>query len=237
MKKLLMMIGVAAAMCVGAAENIVETTPKSYGWPIERFLAKQMEIARFNGGEVDLVMIGDSITHIWDRKGKGLPVWKQMTKGKKALNLGFSGDRTENVIWRLANGELDGYKAKVVTVMVGTNNNTSDRTDPANVAEGVKKIVAIIREKQPQAKIILHAIFPRGGSAESKHAAARARNDATNALLKKWVDEDGDLVWLDLTDKLTDGNGWVTNDVFYDELHPTTKGFEIWAKSLEPYLR
>ena len=202
-KKLAMMI-VAAAMCVGAAENIVETTPKSY---------------------------------IWDRKGKGLSVWKQMTKGKKALNLGFSGDRTENVIWRLANGELDGYKAKVVTVMVGTNNNTSDRTDPANVAEGVKKIVAIIREKQPQTKIILHAIFPRGGSAESKHAAARARNDATNALLKKWVDEDGDLVWLDLTDKLTDGNGWVTNDVFYDELHPTTKGFKIWAKSLEPYLR
>ena len=80
MRKLLMMIGVAAAMCVGAAENIVETTPKSYGWPIERFLAKQMEIARFNGGEVDLVMIGDSITHIWDRKGKGLSVWKQMTK-------------------------------------------------------------------------------------------------------------------------------------------------------------
>ncbi len=202
-------------------------------WWANRFLAKHGEIAALKGKTVDLVMLGDSITHFWEERN--LKGWLEFASGRTALNLGYSGDRTQQVIWRIEHGELDGYSAKVVAIMIGTNNNSRDKTNPEDVAAAVKKIVGLVREKQPQAKIILHAIFPRGNSAESKHAPKRARNDATNAILKAFAQETG-IVWLDLTDKLTDSTGWVPKDVMRDELHPTAKGYEIWRAALEPLL-
>lgn len=237
MKRLMLvcaLVAASAAMRTVAAENRVETASTPHHWTMERFWEKEREVASLKGREVDLVMVGDSITHFWESKNP--EGWKAFTAGKTVLNLGYGGDRTENVIWRIGHGELDGYTAKVVTVMIGTNNNSANATDPANTAEGVKKIVAMVREKQPQAKIVLHAIFPRGRSAESKNAPKRARNDVTNAILKEWAEKDGGLVWLDLTDKLTDATGWVPKDIMRDELHPTAKGYEIWAAALKPFL-
>lgn len=71
-------------------------------------------------------------------------------------------------MWRIEHGELDGYKANVVTLMIGTNNNTFKDTDPANVAAAIEKIVGMIRERQPEATVVLHAILPRGDSPESE---------------------------------------------------------------------
>lgn len=235
MKTMITAIISAIALSAFAAGEMVETSSIARNWAMQRMWDKQQEVASLKGKAVDLVMLGDSITHFWEERNRKL--WTKFCDGKTVLNLGYSGDRTQNVIWRIEHGELDGYTAKTVAIMIGTNNNSQDGTDPANVAEGVKKIVGMVREKQPQARIVLHAIFPRGRAEGTKRATSRGRNDRTNALLKKWAEEDGNIVWLDLTEKLTDATGWVPKEIMPDELHPAAKGYEIWAEALKPYLR
>ena len=240
-----------AAQGADAVRNIAETQPsaaiarKSYRaaggvfgeyWWANRFLDKYNEVAALKGKTVDLVMIGDSITHNWE--SLFTDSWAAFIKGRAVLNLGFGSDATQNVIWRLKHGELDGYTAKAVSLMIGTNNNGNEKSDPANVAEGVKAIVALIREKQPEAKILLHAIFPRGCSPESPDAPKRRRNDATNKILADFAKEDGNIVWIDLTKELTGKDGWVPRSLLHkDETHPNAVGYVIWRKALEPYLK
>ena len=231
----LMVLAVAAAMAGAVWAETEESSSTVRHWYAERVWQKQREVAALKGKVVDLVMIGDSITH---RIEKNNPAqWAKFTEGLTALNLGYDGDRTQHVIWRIDHGELDGYAAKAVTIMIGTNNNSAETTDPANTAAAIRKIVGMVREKQPKATIILHAIFPRGVSAESTQAPRRARNDATNALIKDFAEKDGNIVWLDLTNKFTDATGWVPQSLMRDELHPTAAGYEIWSRELMPIVK
>ena len=204
-------------------------------WWANRFLSRHQAIEKVKGRTVDVVMLGDSIMHFWEWKHP--ESWAKFTAGRVALNLGYGGDRTQNVIWRIDHGELDGYEAKCVVLMIGTNNNSSDSTDPANVAAAIEKIVGMIRQHQPRAKIVLHPIFPRGVSAASvKHAKARARNDKTNALLKAFAERDGKIVWIDFNSKLVDETGWVPASIMADQIHPTDAGYDIWMEALAPVL-
>ena len=204
-------------------------------WWANRFLSRHREIEKVKGKTVDVVMLGDSIMHFWEWKHP--QSWAKFTAGRTVLNLGYGCDRTQNVIWRINHGELDGYNAKCVVLMIGTNNNTFEETDPANVAAGIEKIVGMIRTKQPKAKIVLHPIFPRGNSADSaRHAKSRARNDRTNELLKAFAEKDGAVVWIDFNAKLVDETGWVPKSLMKDEIHPTDAGYEIWMAALAPVL-
>ena len=204
-------------------------------WWANRFLSRHQEIEKLKGRTVDVVMLGDSIMHFWEWHHP--ESWAKFTAGRVALNLGYGGDCTQNVIWRIDHGELDGYEAKCVVLMIGTNNNSSDSTDPANVAAAIEKIVGMIRKHQPRAKVVLHPIFPRGVSAESvKHAKARARNDKTNALLKAFAERDGKVVWIDFNSKLVDETGWVPASIMADQIHPTDAGYEFWIEALAPVL-
>ena len=101
-------------------------------WWANRFLSRHQAIEKVKGKTVDVVMLGDSIMHFWEWKHP--QSWATFTAGRTVLNLGYGGDRTQNVIWRINHGELDGYDAKCVVLMIGTNNNTFENTDPANVA-------------------------------------------------------------------------------------------------------
>ena len=205
-------------------------------WWANRFLSRHKEIEKLNGRPVDVVLLGDSIMHFWEWKHP--ESWAKFTAGRTALNLGYGGDRTQNVIWRIRHGELNGYEAKCVVLMIGTNNNSSNDTDPANVAAAVEKIVGIIREKQPKAKIVMHPIFPRGCSASSaRHVKARERNDRTNALLKEFAEKDGKVVWIDFNDRLVDASGWVPKSIMADEIHPTDAGYDLWMDAILPRLR
>lgn len=204
-------------------------------WWANRFVSRHACVQAVQGQDVDVVMIGDSIIHFWEWKHP--ESWRAFTDGRRVLNLGYGGDKTETVVWRLQHGELDGYRARTVVLMIGTNNNSSDKSDPANVARGVEKIVELIRARQPDARIVLQAILPRGASATSRrHAAARARNDRTNALLKDYAARDGRLVWLDIGPAFLDETGWVPKSLMADEIHPTDRGYEIWMKALAPVL-
>ena len=200
-------------------------------WWANRFLDRHQVVEGVRGKTVDLVLVGDSIMHFWEWKHPAS--WQKLIAGRSVVNLGYGGDRTQNVIWRLQHGELDGYTAKTVVLMIGTNNNSSGNTKPEDVVAGIREIVKLIRAKQPQAKIVMHPIFPRGVSAESaRHAAARARNDKTNLLLNEFVMADGKIVWVEFNDKLVDETGWVPKTIMADEIHPTDAGYDIWMAAL-----
>ncbi len=202
-------------------------------WWANRFLSRHQQIEAQKGKTVDLVLVGDSIIHFWEWKHPAS--WKQLVGNRTVLNLGYGGDRTENVIWRLTHGELDGYQAKTIVLMIGTNNNSSSDTKPENVALGVQKCVELIRAKQPQAKLVLHPIFPRGRSAQSKHhVAAQRRNEQTNRLLRDWAATRKDITWVDFNAKLVDQSGWVPREIMADEIHPTDAGYRIWSDALAP---
>ena len=117
---------------------------------------------RVKQGNVDLLMIGDSITDMWSNRGK--EVWTKYYGKRNAVNLGIGGDKTENVLWRLQNGNIDGIKPKLAVVMIGTNNVGSGAKQ---IAAGVQAIVETLRTKLPETKVLLLAIFPRDAEAKS----------------------------------------------------------------------
>src|SRR5262245_15425740 len=114
-----------------------------------------LEIAK--AGNIDLLFVGDSITDLW--RSRGLEVWNKSFAPLKAANFGIGGDTTQGVLWRMQNGELEGFKAKLIVLMLGTNN--INRNPNADIAEGDRLIVDEFKKRQPQAKILILGIFPR----------------------------------------------------------------------------
>ncbi len=204
-------------------------------WWASRFAEHAFSRRSLHGKQVDVVLLGDSIVHYWEEKHQDS--WASFTNGLTVLNLGYAGDKTQNVIWRILHGELDGYEAKVVVIEIGTNNNTNDKSNPADVATGVERIVELVHERQPNAKVILHPIFPRGASAEStQHAAPKVRNEKTNLFLKEFAAENPDVIWLDFNELFLGADGWVSRELMADEIHPTDYGYAVWRNVLQPHV-
>jgi lysophospholipase L1-like esterase len=175
-------------------------------------------------GGVDLLFVGDSITDGW--RGGGKSVWDKYFAPLKAANFGISGDRTEHVIWRMRNGELEGIQPKLVVLMIGTNNG-----DPApDVALGIKTIISDIHERHPRTKVLLLGIFPRS----EKPDAGRAKNDEVNKLIAKFVTfaETRKVAYLDIGAKFLAPDQTLPKDIMPDFLHPNEKGYQIWADAI-----
>ena len=179
----------------------------------------------------DLLFIGDSITQGWE--GAGRKTWEKYYGKRKALNLGISGDRTEHVIWRLNNGNLrKQQKAKVAVVMIGTNNTGHRDQDPGETADGVTRILSILRARCPDAKVLLLGVFPRDASPDGPK---RRINDALNEKLATL--HDGERVhFLDIGKHFLNGKGHLPKELMPDYLHPREKGYELWAEAIEPKL-
>jgi len=199
-------------------------------WWMERHQQKLQEIAT-SADEIDLVFIGDSITHFMDDRAPGLV--ERSFPGMKHLNLGYSADRTENVLWRLQNGEIAGLSPKVVVLMIGTNN-TGHRRDPYEVTfGGIRLIVEELRKQLPETKVLLLSIFPRGETAEDP---LRRLNESINAQLPRLAD--GRFVFhLDINEAFFDGAGRLPEAVMPDLLHPNREGYEIWLAAIQPKVR
>ncbi len=237
MKKIsLLVVGALLASCA-AFGAIRAVTPAAWNgkpncWQQKRH-AEKMNAVKSGGAKV--VFIGDSITHFWESKGKE-QAKKYFSEGDmKMLNLGTSGDRTEHVLWRLDNGELDGYEAKCVLLMIGTNNSGhfkkfSDEP-PSDTILGIDAILRKIRAKQPNAVVVLTAIFPRGAGETDPF---RLRNDVVNAEIVKFCDGKK-VFWCDFSDRLLDEKG-DTKWVMPDRLHPGATGYEIWYEEVKPYI-
>jgi beta-glucosidase len=183
---------------------------------------------RVKQGNVDLLMIGDSITDMWSNRGK--EVWTKYYGKRNAVNLGIGGDKTENVLWRLQNGNIDGIKPKLAVVMIGTNNVGSGAKQ---IAAGVQAIVETLRTKLPETKVLLLAIFPRDAEAKSGRRVELAQ---VNEIIAKLAD-DKNVFFLDIGPKFLTNDGTLSKDIMPDFLHPSAKGYEIWAEAMEPSIK
>jgi lysophospholipase L1-like esterase len=181
-------------------------------------------------GSAQLVFLGDSITAGWGSKKE---IWDKAFDAYKPANFGIGGDRTQHVLWRITNGELDGIKPKAVVLMIGTNNSGSDSAE--GIAKGVTVIVETIRAKQPQAKILLLAVFPRGDKPTGKLGAANEKLKLVNASLAK-LDDGKSIHFLDIGSKFPQPDGALTKEVMPDFLHLSAAGYQIWADAISPKL-
>ena len=198
-------------------------------------IAHQQLVAKAKAGRVDVYVLGDSIARRWGALDypEFLAHWRKTFHGWNAGDFGWGADRTENILWRLANGELDGVNPKVIVLLAGTNNVGKEPRGDATVADvtkGLKAIVAACREKAPDATIVLTAIFPRNDSPAVMPVITRINeNLATLADGKK-------VRYLDVNGTLADPNGKLFEGMTVDGLHPSLKGYDVWAEGLRPVL-
>jgi lysophospholipase L1-like esterase len=186
--------------------------------------------ARAKQGDVGVIFLGDSITFRWERQGEGKAVWDKYFAPRKAMNAGIGGDKTQHLLWRLQNGNIDGIKPKVAVIMIGTNNSRDD--SPEDIAAGVKAIVENVRQALPETKVLLLGIFPRGPNAND---ANRQKNIAANKIIKK-LGADKMIDYLDISDKFLQANGTLSKQIMPDHLHLSERGYQIWAESIDARL-
>jgi lysophospholipase L1-like esterase len=184
-------------------------------------------------GPIQFVLLGDSITDGWRGKN-GKSVFDEAFGKYNPYNTGIGGDRTQHLIWRVDNGELDGLNPnpKVAMLMIGTNNLGGNPSND-DIAAGITKIVKEIHEKLPQTKVLLLAIFPRS---EKPDNPARARIKAINEQISKLDDGGKTVTYLDIGNKFLAEDGTLPKDVMPDFLHPNAKGYQIWADAIKPTL-
>jgi lysophospholipase L1-like esterase len=195
-------------------------------------------VAKARSGRIDVYFVGDSITRRWGATDypELLANWKTNFFGWNAANFGWGADGTQNILWRLEHGELDGVNPRVVLVLAGTNNIGNGIVPGgdariADVTRGVWAIVETCRRKAPKATIILNAMFPR-----DDEMALMPEIRAVNANLARMADG-ASIRFLDVSDKLADEDGRLFDGMMLDGLHPTLKGYQVWADALKPLLR
>jgi lysophospholipase L1-like esterase len=208
--------------------------------PVPRFdgnsqLAHADHIAKARAGRIDVYFIGDSITRRWaaTEYPEFLAHWRETFHGWNAANFAWGGDRTQHILWRLHNGELEGVTPKVFVIQAGTNNVGREPGGPDKVAaivRGIARIVEYCRSRAPEAAIVLTGLFPR-----NDNPAVLPEIAAINAEIRKLADG-GRIRYLDITDRLADGNGRLFDGVAPDGLHLSLKGFRIWGEALAPML-
>jgi beta-glucosidase len=191
--------------------------------------------AKDNPGPCDIAFIGDSITQGWEGNGKN--VWTNYYGKRKCLNFGVGGDRTEHVLWRFANGQLDNLKPKVAVLMIGTNNSNKNRDgteqySEAEILEGILAIVNELIERCPDTKILVLGIFPRGQT----FGTQRGKLLQINQALAKLANGQS-ISYLDFGSQLVERNGTISREIMPDYLHLSEKGYTIWAEAIEPKLK
>lgn len=206
---------------------------RTYDWATRFKLTKQY------GQEhtCRLAFIGDSINHFFggppiDRGLKSVnKIWETYYGGRDAVDLGFGWDRTENVLWRLEQGELDNMPLEAVSLMIGTNNLFLDT--PEQIRDGVLAIIGKIRQQKPRAHILLLAIFPRGQRPDD---AGRLEAIKVNKLLEQ-LGRERNVTFMEIGAKFLEPDGTISREIMGDFLHPTYKGYQIWAEAVEPWMK
>jgi lysophospholipase L1-like esterase len=205
------------------------------------FLKKHEAIlARAKSGPVGLLFLGDSITERWHIAPH---IWEAYYGKYQPANFGIGGDRTQNVIWRIEHGELDGIAPKVTVLMLGTNNSLDYTAE--EIAAADRKIVGMIRTKLPDTKILLLGVFPRGPRdakggpitpAAVEEAAKRMLTiDAVNRDLAQ-LDDGKTIRFLNINATFLGQDGRIPNTIMPDQLHPGAAGYQLWADAMQPLL-
>jgi lysophospholipase L1-like esterase len=205
-----------------APDATIKPVPREGNWMKRHELINSRAVP----GQVDLIFLGDSITQGWE--GAGKDAWTKYYGPRKAMNAGIGGDRTQHVLWRLDNGNIKGITPKLVVLMIGTNN--SARNTSEQIADGIKAIVAKLREKLPETKVLILGVFPRGADEKNPQRIVNAK---ANELVKS-LDDGKSVFYLDIGPKFLTAEGVLEKSIMPDLLHLSPQGYEIWASSIEP---
>ncbi len=189
----------------------------------------ELAVERAQKGEARVMFLGDSITHWWEIEGRGLDSWEKHFVPLGVENLGFGGDRIEHLIWRLENGELGNQQPDVFVLMIGTNNWKIH--DAKTIAIGVDRVLAILRNHAPEAKILLHHLLPRG----EPDSPQREKVNEVNELLKLLNDEQY-IFTVDSAHLFLKKSGAIHKKLMPDSLHPSPRGYREWAEYLKPII-
>ncbi|WP_339721371.1 GDSL-type esterase/lipase family protein [uncultured Paraglaciecola sp.] len=192
----------------------------------------QQKLAEIQGRKdpIELLFLGDSITHEWEVEGEQF--WQQHFAPRNAFNLGFAGDRTEHLLWRIQNGELEQLLPQWMVLLIGTNNAGHRLDPPEDIAIGVQAILEELQHRLPTSKVLLMAIFPRS---RNTNKPMRQRIVATNTLIKEFAD--GKQVhWLDINNQFLTQDGVLLESVMPDLLHINAAQYEKWAQAVLHYI-
>lgn len=206
--------------------------PEALPWWLPRHeqLRREARARAARGEPVELILLGDSITHGWDDVGR--PVWDAQLAPRRALALGCWGDCTEHLMWRLQHGALDDLAPRVAVLMIGTNN-SGDRQDEALLtAAGIRALLRELRVRLPRTRLLLLAIFPREAE---PGAPLRRLNEEINALIAGLADGEA-ISFLNINSALLQPDGRLAPEVMPDQLHLSEHGYRLWAEAMAPTL-
>jgi lysophospholipase L1-like esterase len=234
-KNLFISIFFVFAMHSAFAENTA-TIPAPLSFPTNWTSQHETFVAQAKQGGIDLLFLGDSITAGWKWTGWGLNVWNKIYAPLHAADFGIGYNRTQNVLWQIDHGELEGIHPKVVVLLIGTNNmGNEDNGKPRNslpeIVGGVTAIVNDVRIKLPQSKVLLIGVFPRG----DKDDPIREQVKELNLQIANLAD--GKMVrFLDINPKLIAPDGTISANFRRDLLHPKEQGYQVWADTMQSTL-
>jgi beta-glucosidase len=203
------------------ADDAARPVPREGAW----MKMHESFVERAKAGDVDLLFLGDSLTKAWENDS----VWKRYYGPRRAAHFGIGGDRTEHLLWRVENGELNGIQPKVVVLLIGTNNTPANSA--SEIADGIRAIVATIRHDLPNSKILLLGIFPKG---ESPNAHRDKIEDVNREIAK--LHDGKAITYLDIGNRFVSDDGTISREVMPDSLHLSRAGYRIWADAMEPTL-
>jgi lysophospholipase L1-like esterase len=240
MSRFLFPVLVLLAVCLNLRADDVVWPPvvPPAGTPTAEYPAARTDQAQYfhdhiiqaHSHPVDLIFDGDSITDFWQAGDRGGPLLQSLYGPRNVIDYAISGDRTEHVLWRLQHGELQGLHPKLAMLMIGTNN--LGESSSQEIADGITKIVQTYRTQCPDMHVLLLGIFPR---APSPTDPARAKIKEINAIISK-LDDGDHVTYLDIGDKFLQPDGTLTADIMPDFLHPSAKGYQIWADAVQPVI-
>ncbi len=239
-------LAVLLLLPVGAApppHKVIAATPLSrmdLPWWRARFEAKQEEL---RSRQIDLVFLGDSITQNWEVEGPPewrdfVPLWQRYYGDRKAINLGYNGDTTAHLLWRIENGEVAGIAPKVAVILIGANNLGRVHWSADDTLAGIDAIIAQLHRRLPHTRLLLLGILPSDRSAWATETTL-----AVNRALTGRYGRGGDVTFLDVGHVFM-RNGRLDRDLFFDPklprpsapLHPSAQGQALMAEAIEPTL-
>jgi lysophospholipase L1-like esterase len=200
-------------------------------------IAHEELLRKAKQGKIDVYFEGDSITRRWgtsDEQYKHfLENWKANFFGWNAGNFGWGGDKTQHILWRLHNGELDNVNPKIIVLLAGTNNvgkDSPEKDDPraTDITRGIQEILKVMQSKAPNATIVLMGILPR-----NDNPAVMTIINEINSRIAKFADGKK-IRYLNINDKLADQNGNLFEGMSKDQLHLEVKSYQVWADALKP---
>ena len=223
------MFGLVLTASVHAQNKALDPVDRKDEWWVNRH-AENVE--KMTQGDIGLLLIGDSITHGWDNQSE---LYEKFFGAYKPINLGFSGDQTAHVLWRLERLPLDKITPKVAMIMIGTNNvGHSVGSTPKEAAEGIAAIVKKLQKQYPKLQIIVLNVFPRD---EKPDGIFRKKVNEINAALPAMLRGTRNVVLADINPLFLEKDGTLPKSIMEDFLHPGKEGYELWGNAVSPVIK